>query len=108
MGEAYSVRVESHDGATTIVLDGEIDLVAGPAVRAAVADAVLRFPPKRLVIDLTGTTFMDSTGVNALVLARHVARMVGASIEVMPSPAVARILEVFGLPDFGAELAPAG
>jgi len=111
MGEQYSVRVESQAGTTTVRLSGEIDLAAGPKVRAVIADVVLGVAPKRLLLDFTDTTFMDSTGVNALVLAHHAATMVGATVELTPSPAVTRILEVSGVSDlFGlvSELPLAG
>ena len=102
MGEPYSIRVDSHGGMTTISLGGEIDVAAGRSVRAAVADSILVDPrPDRLVIDLTDTTFMDSTGLNALVLARHAARFVGAVLEVTSGPpTVMRVLEISGLQRF--------
>ena len=111
MGKPYSVRVDSHDGTTTIRLAGEIDAAAGPDVRAAVAGIILGEPPTRLVFDLTDTTFADSTAMNALVLAHHAALMVGASIEVRSNPRVDRMLEISGvaaLSDSDSELAAAG
>ena len=111
MVELYSVRVERQDGTTTIRLSGEFDLCAGPDLRAVIADVILGEPPTRLVFDMTNTTFADSTTVNALVLAHHAAVMVGASIEVMASPVVRRVLEVSGVASlFGpnSDLAAAG
>jgi stage II sporulation protein AA (anti-sigma F factor antagonist) len=102
MSEPYSVRVDSHDGTTTIRLGGEIDLVAGRSVRNAVADSILGDRPDRLVIDLTDTTFLGSTGVNALVLAHHAAHFVGAVLEVTPGPPNVMwvVLEISGLERF--------
>jgi anti-anti-sigma factor len=74
--------VDGHYGTTTIRLGGEIDVAAGPDVRAAVADSILGDRPHRLVIDLTVTTFTDSTGVNALELARRAAEAVSPVVEV--------------------------
>jgi anti-anti-sigma factor len=101
MGESYSIRVDSRDGTTTIRLTGEIDIAAGRDVRAAIADSILGDPLDRLVIDLTDTTFLDSTGINALVLARHAARFAAAVLEVTAGPpSVMRVLELSGLQRF--------
>jgi anti-anti-sigma factor len=102
MGQPYSIRVDSKDGTTTIRLGGEIDLVAGRNVRAAVADSILGDRPDRLVIDLTDTTFLGSAGVNALVLAHHAAHFVGAALEVTPGPPSVMwvVLEISGLERF--------
>jgi anti-anti-sigma factor len=111
MVEPYSVRVERQDGTATIRLRGDIDLCAGPAVRAAVADVVLGEPSTRVVFELTETTFADSMAVGALVLACHAALMVGASIEVASNPMVDRVLDVSGVAAFfgsRSELAAAG
>ena len=111
MVKPYSVRVDSQCGTTTIVLGGEIDLAAGPEVRATIADVILAEPQTRLVIDLTATTFMDSTAVNALMLAHHAAAKVGASFEVRSNPTVDRVLEVSGvaaLLGVGSKLAATG
>jgi anti-anti-sigma factor len=102
MGEPYSIRVDSHDGTTTIRLGGEIDLAAGRTVRTAVADSILGDRPDRLVIDLTETTFLGSTGVSALVLAHHAAHFVGATLEVTPGPPSVMwvVVEISGLERF--------
>ena len=97
MDEPYSVRVECDGGTTTIRLAGEIDLSAGPDMRAAVAGLVLGVPPTRVVLDLTDTTFVDSSGIKALLYARDAAARVGASMEVTSNPTVDRVLEVSGV-----------
>ena len=97
MVEPYFVRVERQDGTTTIRLGGEIDLCAGPDLRAAIADAIVGERTTRLVLDLTNTTFADSTAISALVLAHHAAMTIGASVEVASNPVVDRVLEVSGV-----------
>jgi anti-sigma B factor antagonist len=101
MVKTYAVRVSHQDRTTTISLTGEIDAAAGPEVRAVVTDSMLRDRPHRLVLDLVGTTFIDTTGANALALARNAARLVGAELEVRrPAPRIARVLDLAGeLPD---------
>lgn len=50
-----------------------------------------------LLVDLGGVTFMDSTGLNALLLARTEAARAGTTLHLArPSHTVARVLEITG------------
>jgi anti-sigma B factor antagonist len=51
-----------------LLLEGDIDLHVAPAVTASLS-AVTSNNPERIVIDLSRTTFIDSAGVAALILA---------------------------------------
>jgi anti-anti-sigma factor len=78
-------------------LYGEIDL----SVRARLHDdleAVIGCEAEHLVIDCHSVTFMDSTGVEALVDARNRLHRQGRSMRVVGMcPAVRRPVEVLGL-----------
>ncbi len=54
---------------------GDLDLVSVDALRRQLADACLDGDPPEVVVDLTGVTFIDSTGLGVLVDART--RLVG-------------------------------
>ena len=60
------VAIAADDGEIVVArISGEIDLASAPAVRANLADAV----PNRalgLVIDLTTTSYLDSSGVSLI------------------------------------------
>ena len=49
-----------------LVVDGEIDLDTAAEFKAKLDDAI-RLGSSRVIIDLTGCDFVDSTGLNALV-----------------------------------------
>ena len=49
-------------------LEGDIDLHVSPAVRESL-NAMIRKKPKRIVIDLSRVTYIDSAGIAALILA---------------------------------------
>lgn len=51
-------------------LDGEIDHHTAPSVRNAIDEAVLMNSPKRLVLDFSSVSFMDSSGVG-LIMGRY-------------------------------------
>ena len=56
------------DRPNVLPLEGDIDLHVSPAVREALK-AMIKKKPKRIVIDLSRVTYIDSAGVAALILA---------------------------------------
>jgi anti-sigma B factor antagonist len=72
------VRGRLEDRTARFTLDGEVDLSSGQTVRDAVCEA-LDEGAREIVLDLTGVTFLDSTGLNALLnTARDVDRRGGS------------------------------
>ena len=102
MEPLHEVRIDRHPHALALVLEGEIDLSAVDDVTAqgkkALADANLK---GRLVLDLSQTTFLDSSGVGALVRLRNIALAEGGPrLELKPGPPnVMRVLDLVGLAD---------
>jgi anti-sigma B factor antagonist len=77
---------------------GEVDLYTVPRLQRELAGALAAGQPVRLVVDLSGVEFCDSTGVNALLAAHRQAREAGGDLELAgPRPAVRKILQVTGL-----------
>jgi anti-sigma B factor antagonist len=80
-----------------LTVDREVDLQSATPFRAAIAHALAR-RPALLIIDLGQTTFLDSTGLNVLVLAHKAARVADVDLELFPGPAeVTKVLEVSGI-----------
>jgi len=75
---------------------GEIDLATVPGLRDRVAGLQVD-GPSRLVIDLTGVTFIDSLGLGALIGFHKRARVLQGSLVVVPSPAASRVLAATAL-----------
>ncbi len=77
---------------------GEIDLYTVPVLQRELAGALSGAGRVRLIVDLSGVDFCDSTGVNALLAAHRQAREAGGDLELAaPRPAVRKILQVTGL-----------
>lgn len=75
----------------------EIDLVNAGQVREDLL-SVLNRGPATLIVDMAGTTFCDSAGVNALVRAYKRAAASGAGMRlVVTAPAVQRVLAITGV-----------
>jgi anti-sigma B factor antagonist len=79
-------------------VQGEIDLYTVPRLQRELASVLAGSDPVRLVVDLSGVDFCDSTGVNVLLAAHRQAREKGGDLELAaPRPAVRKILQVTGL-----------
>jgi len=80
-----------------VTLPAEIDVVNGDEVREDLL-TVLNRGPAALIVDMTGTTFCDSAGVNALVRAYKRAEACGARMRlVVSAPTVRRVLAITGV-----------
>jgi anti-sigma B factor antagonist len=77
--ERISVKTRTIDGATILAPVGEIDLSCAPAFRTHIS-AAQASRPSRLIIDLTGVPYMDSSGVATLVEAMQNARRSGGKL----------------------------
>lgn len=81
----------------TVALRGEIDVLTVDQVRVALIGA-LAAHPEELVVDLSDLSFIDSTGLGALIAGFQRARDAGVSFRLArPSPAVRQILVLSGL-----------
>jgi anti-sigma B factor antagonist len=86
--------------ATVVVLSGEIDLHQSPALHAALVD-VASNRPKRLVLNMTDVSYMDSSGVGTLVeLLRRVNAYKGKLALVNLAPRVRGVFEITKLDKF--------
>jgi anti-anti-sigma factor len=65
-----TVQSTSAEDTTLLTLSGELDIAAKEPLGDAVSAALEDHPPS-LVIDLTPTTFVDSTGLSYLLAARR-------------------------------------
>lgn len=92
------ISVAPEEGVTTVALAGEVDTSTAPLVAGALT-AVPDGVTVRLA--LTDVTYLDSSGVRALVAAR---RELGDRFAVTdPSHAVRRVLELSGVDDLVVE-----
>jgi anti-sigma B factor antagonist len=92
----------SHDGdrVTRLALTGDLDMATALGLDDAVAAALTANRPNRLVIDVGGLDFCDSSGIHALMRARDRAQLWAAGFVVTnPSGITRRTLEISGLLD---------
>ena len=76
MQSHFDVNVRSEGGATVVALAGELDIAAAPTLEERL-EVVFADGPSRLVFDLRGLEFIDSTGLSVLVKANQRAETAG-------------------------------
>ncbi len=91
------IQSETVDDKTIMSLRGDVDLGGAPELRA-ILSPILESDNPRLLIDLSGVNFMDSTGVGIIVNAfNRVREKQGAIAFCTPTPRVHRVLQISGL-----------
>ena len=97
--DVLGVEVKYDRTEATIVLVGEFDMTGTEPFWGTV-DEVLATRPESVVVQAHRLTFIDSSGLMALVRARDAATAARVAFRVdQPSPAVRRIAEISGLGD---------
>jgi len=85
------------DDSVILTVRGNLDVDSGTVLTTAL-DQVLSRPVPRVVVDLSGVEFCDSTGMNVLLSCLRRVRERGGELEIAsPKPAVRKILQVTGL-----------
>jgi stage II sporulation protein AA (anti-sigma F factor antagonist) len=93
----FSWRIRPGSPEPTVEVAGELDLESGPYLHEQLR-AIMRAHGAHLAIDLTGVTFIDCSGVNALLASHRHARALGGSLRVAgASPCVRRLIGTTGL-----------
>src|SRR3954447_4252639 len=97
-GDALAVHETDVDGVRLLEVFGELDLATAPHL-CALLDAARMQRVKRVVVDLTGVDFCDSTGLRALMGASRELNVEGGRLAVtlLSDSAVARLFDVTGL-----------
>jgi anti-anti-sigma factor len=98
------VQVVQRPGrAVSVTGHGEIDMTTVEALSDTLATVLRQERPIHIDVNLAEVTFMDSSGVNALMACRAEAQPAGCRITIShPRPTVHRVLTVTGIgPLFG-------
>ncbi|MFF8595083.1 STAS domain-containing protein [Streptomyces sp. NPDC015220] len=89
-------RTTVEDGTRVVTLVGEADLDSSARLRETLLSCLATAPVT--VADLGGLTFMDSSGINALISAHQAAQESGARLCLAaPQEAVLRVLQLVGV-----------
>lgn len=105
-GDLLLVEVEPvRDSAVIVRLKGEVDISSAHLLTSQFSALASDRPPSSVVVDATEVTFMDSTGLHALVEGKRALHDKGTRIFLIPSRQARRVLElVFPDPLFAFRL----
>ncbi len=91
-------RSRAGDGTAVVTVAGEIDFTNADEITQGIADAMDDWRPGLLRVDLATASFIDSTGLGALIAGYRTVVDEGARFEVVnPSAGFLRVLAVTGL-----------
>jgi anti-anti-sigma factor len=96
VSESFHVTTERSNGSQRIFATGELDIATVPVLEAAF-DAALATSPARIVVDLGGVTFIDSTGLRLLIKMNDTCG--DGRLGIRSTAIVDRLLQVTGLLD---------
>ena len=94
----FSVTCSDDERVLRVVVEGELDMATEPELVDAVRKAVLDTSATRIVLDTAGLTFVDSSGLRALLMARDTATAndLPLTVVVVDGP-VPRLFEAAGV-----------
>jgi anti-sigma B factor antagonist len=98
--EGFSAKVIELDDDSLVVLSGELDMATAPTLIRTL-DPLVAHVSRDVVLDLSELTFIDSSGIAALVEAQHRLSENGRELSVHGARRSAlRVFEIAGLLDF--------
>jgi anti-anti-sigma factor len=98
--ELFSARVVGLDDDSLVALTGELDMATVPEL-TGVLDQLVKQGPSLVILDFSGLSFIDSSGIAALVDAQHRLNEQGRQMSIRAARSSAlRVFEIAGLLDF--------
>lgn len=96
---SFEVKVIPDGDRIMLCPAGEVDLATADVLEREISD-LLKRGSDRVVIDLRGVTFIDSTGIRTLIMAHRQAQRAGQAVSIiLGGPAIRRPLELTGVLD---------
>lgn len=100
MEDVLEIAVDTASGNARVDVSGEIDSSTSPQLAEAI-DRAMRANTRRVEIDASAVTFIDSAGLRVLVAAQRAAEEEGRHIAIVdPSETTQRLLEITGLTEY--------
>ncbi len=93
----FGITETKLDDATTLIeVEGELDLATAPRLKWPLVDSI-DAGSRRLIVDLSRVTFMDSTALGVLIGIRRSLKLGSRLAIVCTDPDVLKIFEISGL-----------
>lgn len=94
----FSLTFSRNQHRVVVAVHGELDCSTGPTLHERLADLIEFQGNLSVVVDLTSTTFIDSSGIEVLVTAHRWLRKRGGRLHLaVPRGSVLKVFEITGL-----------
>lgn len=98
LGHDEKVRYEVKGDTTVVRVSGEIDHHSAVSVRAGIDRYLMEERPQKVMLELSGVDFMDSSGLGLMMGRLALVKQYGGSLSILnPSPAVLKIMKLAGM-----------
>ncbi len=98
LGHDEKVRYEVKGDTTVIRVSGEIDHHSAVSVRTGIDRYLMEERPQKVMLELSGVDFMDSSGLGLMMGRLALVKQYGGTLSVLdPSPAVLKIMKLAGM-----------
>lgn len=95
----FQITTVPQDGRTRIEVLGELDIASAPKLERELS-ALIAEPGPELALDLRGVTFIDSSGLRAVLVGNREAAAAGRRLVVIPGDGqVQRVIEMARVTD---------
>lgn len=95
--QSFDLGERSAGGVPVVEVSGEVDLATAPLLRERL-ESHLQAGATSLIVDLSGTTFLDSTGLGVLVNALKRCRESGGELHLVAvDPRILKLFAITGL-----------
>ncbi|MBQ8960004.1 MAG: STAS domain-containing protein [Ruminococcus sp.] len=92
------LSINNENGAAVARLRGEIDHHTAKALRTQLDKYIITFRPPELAMDMSGITFMDSSGIGLILGRSKLLKECGGSLEIRGAqPYIRRVLKLSGI-----------
>ncbi len=96
--EKEAVIIKAVQGALRAVLPSDIDHHAAKYIREGIDAALIENMPRRLILDFSRVTFMDSSGVGLIIGRCEMAKKYAISVELVGASAdIMRLIRICGV-----------
>lgn len=103
MVQSFGVVEEDRDGTIVVAVSGEVDVATAPDLREHLASIAESGDGRPVVVDLSGVTFIDSTGLGVLISTRKRCEDDARPLAiVIVEPRILKVFEITGLTELFA------
>jgi len=86
------------EGTLIVRITGDVDHHSAPNIREEIDQELVKTRPRELILDLSGTDFMDSSGLGLILGRLRKARELGCRLTLLnPTEPILRILRLAGV-----------